>query len=320
MKKTFKIACVMLGLSLGTNAQQTWGLQDCIDYALKNNIQIQKNRISQEKGEVALWKNKGALFPSLSFSSNQNVGYRPFTQVMSTVQGDQVINTADNVTYQGSYGLNASVTLWNGGIDYKNIKEQKIQNEISKLQTEQSELSIQEQIAQLYVQIMYTKEALKVNEQLQKTAQSQYDRGVEMQKQGQMANADVVQLEAQLSSANYDIVNSKAQLENYKRQLKALLELREEIRDLADLQIVAFPQEGILSFPNGKDTVTFFRLLPVHPFSVMTLAGDDVSVSSFLPFFFFSSFSSYPSHKQKSPHNVSTSARCAYIITHPAHN
>ena len=77
----------------------------------------------------------------------------------------------------------------------------------------------------MYVQIMYTKEALKVNEQLLKTAQAQYERGVEMQKQGQMAKADVVQLEAQLSSAQYDIVNSKAQLENYKRQLKSVLEL-----------------------------------------------------------------------------------------------
>ncbi len=35
--------------------------------------------------------------------------------------------------------------------------------------------------------------------------------------------------------------------------LKALLELKEEITNLADLQIVAFPQEGILSFPNGKE-------------------------------------------------------------------
>lgn len=223
--RTFKIICMLLCFSTCAFAQQSWGLQDCIDYALKNNIQIQKNKISEEKGDVALWKNKGVLFPSLSFSTNQNVGYRPFTEVMSTVQGDQVINTASNVTYQGSYGLNASVTLWNGGIDYKNIKEQKLQNEITKLQTEQSELSIQEQIAQLYVQIMYTKEALKVNEQLLKTAQAQYERGVEMQKQGQMAKADVVQLEAQLSSAQYDIVNSKAQLENYKRQLKSVLEL-----------------------------------------------------------------------------------------------
>ena len=63
------------------------------------------------------------------------------------------------------------------------------------------------------------------NEKLLKTAQSQYDRGVEMMQQGQMAKADVVQLEAQLSSAKYDVTNSQTQLLNYKRQLKALLEL-----------------------------------------------------------------------------------------------
>ena len=207
------------------SAQQTWTLQDCLDYALEHNIQVQKNRISEERGEVSLWQDKGVLFPSLSFSSNQSVGYRPFTEVINVVQGDQVTSTRSNVTYQGSYGLNANVTLWNGGINHKNIKEQELQNRINALTTEQSELSIQEQIAQLYVQIMYTKEAKKVNEMLLSTAQSQYDRGVEMMKQGQMAMADVVQLEAQLNSAQYSVVNSETQLANYKRQLKALLEL-----------------------------------------------------------------------------------------------
>ncbi len=207
------------------SAQQAWTLQDCLDYAIEHNIQVQKNRISEERGEVTLWQDKGALFPSLTFNTNHNVGYRPFTEVISIVQGDQVTSTRSNVTYQGSYGLNANVTLWNGGINYKNIKAQELQNRISALTTEQSELTIQEQIAQLYVQIMYTKEAEKVNEQLLSTAQSQYDRGVEMMKQGQMARADVVQLEAQLSSAKFSVVNSRTQLANYKRQLKALLEL-----------------------------------------------------------------------------------------------
>ena len=46
-----------------------------------------------------------------------------------------------------------------------------------------------------------------------------------MMNQGQMARADVVQLEAQLSSAQYSVVNTETQLANYKRQLKALLEL-----------------------------------------------------------------------------------------------
>ena len=207
------------------HAQQAWTLQDCLDYALQHNIQVQKNRISEERGEVSLWQDKGALFPSLSFSTNHSVGYRPFTEVINVVQGDQVTSTRSNVTYQGTYGLNANVTLWNGGINYKNIKQQELQNRITALTTEQSELTIQEQIAQLYVQIMYTKEAKKVNELLLSTAQSQYDRGVEMMTQGQMAKADVVQLEAQLSSAQYSVVNSETQLANYKRQLKALLEL-----------------------------------------------------------------------------------------------
>lgn len=222
-----KVKTIFLSLlcSQAAFAQQAWTLQDCLDYALKHNIQVQKNRISEERGEVSLWQDKGALFPSLTFNTNQGVGYRPFTEVISVVQGDQVTSTRNNVTYQGTYGLNANVTLWNGGINYKNIKAQELQNRIANLTTEQSELNIQEQIAQLYVQIMYTKEAKKVNEMLLSTAQSQYDRGTEMMKQGQMAKADVVQLEAQLSSAQYSVVNSETQLANYKRQLKALLEL-----------------------------------------------------------------------------------------------
>ena len=216
----------LLILCTGTTfAQQAWTLQNCLDYALEHNIQVQKNRISEERGEVSLWQDKGALFPSLSFSTNQGIGYRPFTEVINIVQGDQVTSTRSNVTYQGTYGLNANVTLWNGGINYKNIKVQELENRITELTTEQSELTIQEQIAQLYVQIMYTKEAKKVNELLLTTAQSQYDRGVEMMNQGQMAKADVVQLEAQLSSAQYSVVNTETQLANYIRQLKALLEL-----------------------------------------------------------------------------------------------
>ncbi len=34
--------------------------------------------------------------------------------------------------------------------------------------------------------------------------------------------------------------------------LRALLELRDEVRDLVDLRLIAFPQDGILSFPDGE--------------------------------------------------------------------
>ena len=91
------------------------------------------------------------------------------------VQNGMATSTNNKLTENGSYGLNASWTVWNGGINRKNIEAQKVQTELATVQTEQSLKSIQEQIAQLYVQILYTTEAKKVNEQLAATAQQQLE-------------------------------------------------------------------------------------------------------------------------------------------------
>lgn len=216
---------LLLFLSVQGAAQDQWTLNRCLEYARENNIQIQKSRISEEEGEITLWQNKGALFPSLSFSGNEGIGVRPFEESTARVYGDQVTVSSNKFSESGSYGLNANWTVWNGGINHKNVKAQQLQNEITKLGTQQSELSIQEQIAQLYVQILYSTEAKKVNEQLAETAKSQYERGQQMLKQGQMSKADVSQLEAQWRASQYSIVNSETQVLNFKRQLKSLLEL-----------------------------------------------------------------------------------------------
>ncbi|MCF0195814.1 MAG: TolC family protein, partial [Bacteroidaceae bacterium] len=94
-------------------AQEAWTLQDCINHARDNNIQIQKNRVTEQQGEATLRQYKGALMPSLSFSTNQGVGIRPFEETVAIVQDGQVTTTSSKVTYQGSYGLNANWTVWN---------------------------------------------------------------------------------------------------------------------------------------------------------------------------------------------------------------
>lgn len=222
--KKFLIFSISLGLAIQTNAQE-WSLRQCLDHALDKNIQIQQSRLQEASAEADLWQARGELFPSLNFSTTQSIGYRPFEETMAVVQNGQVTTTDNRFTYQGSYGLNASLTLWNGGINQKNIEAQKLQGKIAELQTRQNEQSIQEQIAQLYVQIMYSAEAVRVNQQLEQTAKSQYDRGQQMMEQGQMSRADVAQLEAQWRSAQYDVVSGETTVANLKRQLKALLQL-----------------------------------------------------------------------------------------------
>lgn len=212
------VSCMMLGA-------QGWTLDECIKYAMQNNITIRKNRVAEETGVATLKQNQSALWPSVSFSTSHNMTYRPMEGGTARSEGGEVVVANNKVSYNGSYGINMNWTVWNGGVNYKTVEQQKLQNEINKLATETSELTIQEQIVQLYVQIMYTREAVKVNEELAKVAEAQYNRGVQMQKQGQMARADVIQLEAQLQDAKYDIINSQTQVDNYKRQLKSLLQL-----------------------------------------------------------------------------------------------
>ena len=206
-------------------AQSGWTLQQCLDHATEHNIQLQKSRISQEDVHEQLLQAKAALFPSLSFSMNQSLGYRPFQEATTMVQNGMATTTNNKVTESGSYGLNANWTVWNGGINQKNIKAQEVAGEIAEVQTQQSLNSIQEQIAQYYVQILYTIEAKKVNEKLAETARQQLERGQERFKVGDLAKADVAQLEAQLANAEYDVVNAETQIASYKRQLKELLQL-----------------------------------------------------------------------------------------------
>ena len=85
--------------------------------------------------------------------------------------------------------------------------------------------SIQEQIAQLYVQILYLTEAVKVSEQSLETSKKNEERGKEMVEVGKMSKADLAQLSAQRASDEYNIVESRANISKYKLQLKQLLEL-----------------------------------------------------------------------------------------------
>lgn len=206
-------------------AQTTWTLQDCIIYALDNNIQINQSRITTAQNQLDVTQSKASLFPSLSFSTNQNGSWRPFSESTVNLSNGTMTTTRNTTSYNGSYGLNASMTLWNGGRNTKNIKKNELTRDMSELDVQKNENSIQEQITQLYVQILYQTEAVAVNKELLKGSELQRDRAKEMVEVGSLAKVDLAQLEAQVSQDKYNVVNSQSQLENYKLQLKQLLEI-----------------------------------------------------------------------------------------------
>lgn len=221
------IAGILLSVATASaDNPKKWTLGECIDYAIANNITLKKTVWTKKSSIEDLKKSNADLFPSLSFSTNHSVGYRPWVNDgVSTVSNGTVATSVNKSYYNGSYGLNASWTVWNGKQNINNIKLNKITAQQAELDSAVTANSIQEQIAQLYVQILYLKEAIGVNQQSYETSVKNEERGREMVEAGQMSKADLAQLTAQTALDKYNIVEAESNLANYKLQLKQLLEI-----------------------------------------------------------------------------------------------
>lgn len=255
-KRLWTYAFLAALASGGVTAQTSnaWSLQDCIDYALQHNITLKKSQASVQTADINVKQAKAGLLPSLNASLSQNLTYRPFQDTGGNfVNGGITSSSSDKATQSGSYGVNASWTVWNGRQTRMNIQDSELSKQSAELETETSANSIQEQITQLYVQILYMQEAVKVNEKLLEQDSIVYARGEEMVKQGQMSRADLAQLAAQVSSGRYDVVDVQTQIENYKTQLKQLLEIENE--DDIDIADVPVSDEQVLALIPSKASV-----------------------------------------------------------------
>jgi len=255
MRKQIFLSIVLLSfvISPTTISARQWTLRECIDYALQNNISLQKSRISKLSAQEDIFQSQAALLPSLSATTGHNVSYQPWPETgRAQVQNGYVEQSVDKVYYNGSYGVSSNWTVWNGNRNKNTIKLNEMAAQQAELDSATTANNIQEQIAQLYVQILYSAEAIKVNKQSLETSKKNEQRGKAFVDVGKMSRADLAQLTSQRAQDEYMIVEAESALKNYKRQLKQLLQIVDteefdvvipETTDEMALQVVPALQE-----------------------------------------------------------------------------
>lgn len=90
------------------------------------------------------------------------------------------------------------------------MKLNKLAKEAAQLDSTAQALNLQEQIAQLYVQILYSTEAINVNKESYQSSVQNEERGKEMVKIGKMSQADLAQLTAQRAQDEFNIVQAES--------------------------------------------------------------------------------------------------------------
>lgn len=218
---------------------KTWTLRECLDYATSHNISLQQKQNNYLSGIEDMEEAKAALFPSLSASSSQGV--------QAGFTGDE------SARYSGSYGINSDVTLYQGGKLRMALEQKRVQNSMDSLDVAAGINDIRISIIQAYMQCLYAQEAITVSESTLELSKAQRDRAVAMKQAGSLSKVEVAQLESQVYSDSYQLTMAQTNLENYKLQLKQLLEL--EITDEMELAGTDAGEDDVLRLVPVKSEV-----------------------------------------------------------------
>lgn len=190
-----------------TYAQQSrWDLEDCITYAIENNIQIRQSELGIETSEVDMLQNKLDFLPSLNASTRYSYSWGRIL--------DQSINEyVDRETKQGSLGVDANLTLFNGLQKLNTAKKGKIDFLISQYDADKMKDDISLMLTQAYLSILFNKELLRVAREQVSITQEQIDRTAKMVDAGTLARGSLLEIQAQGAKEEINVINYENSLQ-----------------------------------------------------------------------------------------------------------
>jgi outer membrane protein len=200
-------------------SEKVWSLQDCITYALENNITIKEASLNTSIAEVDYSKAKSSRLPNLFGSASQNFSNgNAIDPITSSYVTDQIYNT--------NLGINSSMTLFQGNQINNRIKQNKLVVEQNTFLEEEAKNNIVISILQTYLQALYNKEGIVIAENNLAASEKEVLRAKSRFDAGSIALNDYTEAQSQSATNKYNLITSKNTYQQYLITLKQLLELR----------------------------------------------------------------------------------------------
>lgn len=198
-----------------TDSVKTWSLEDCIRYAREKNLDVQSAEVSLSSAQSDVKQAEANRLPGLSASISQG---------LSHARRD-IESNKSAYAYSANAQLSSSMTLYNGGRLNNTLAQKKTDVQARSLDVEHTRNSIEIRVTQAYLQILYAKESVGINQVTVETSRSQMELSKELYQAGSIALSDFAQMESQYASDKYQLVVAENTLSRSILTLKQLLEL-----------------------------------------------------------------------------------------------
>jgi outer membrane protein len=210
-----------IAVSFSVLAQKQWSLQDCLNYAQENNLDIKRAFLGVESSKKNLFQSKASMLPTLNGSVSETRSYgRNYDSVI-----DQIVS--DNIK-SNNFGISSSVSLFNGFQKINTIRKNNYDYLASKYDAQRIANNISINIVTAYLQVMYNKEQVSVSQEKFDLSVLQLERIKSMVEVGQLPQGSLLESEAQLAQEELALVNSNNQLDISLLNIKQLLDLKNE--------------------------------------------------------------------------------------------
>lgn len=227
--------CVLLGMTILTAGGQTvWTLEDCINYALEHNIELERQSHAIEREELALQEGKWAFVPRLSASSS----YTMSTGRVLDPTTYEFVKT--KYTGNASSSVSGDITLFEGGRKFFALNRAKLSLSAATEKNESLRHNLRIRIAGAYMELLCARENERIAEETVQLVHRQLERTQAMYDAGNITETDVLQLRTQLSAARKDASSAAYALRLAKLSLCDLLEWE----DFENFEVTE-PQETI---------------------------------------------------------------------------
>lgn len=227
LKKVFCISLLSIGV-LGFS-QKKWTIQECVDYAIKNNLQIQAQAYNKDVQTKNLEMAKKEYLPSVSGTINNNANFGQTLVGTSSIRNDSYYNGAN---------VGASMLVFNNGRLEKNIRKTGFDVEASLQDIETIKNNIALQIAQQYLNVMLNREIKKISESAMDNAQKLYDRAKITTDVGTTAQTVLAEAAASLAREKQNVKTAQINVDKALFAMAQLLQLPDyKAFDVVDIPV-----------------------------------------------------------------------------------
>jgi outer membrane protein len=221
MKKSFAfiIICLLISQGFITAQEKKWSLEDCIRYAVDNNIQIKQQVLQTEMQKNTLDLSKLTLLPTLNGSLSHDYTFGRALNFLSYKYVDH------NTLYDNGY-IGGNITLFNGLINYNTIQKNKYELLAGQQDLQNIKDNISLSIALAYLQILLNKELVIANNTQLETTRQQIEKTKKLVDAGSVARGNLLQIEAQAAQEEVQLVTMINSLDISYLTLTQMLELK----------------------------------------------------------------------------------------------